>query len=241
MDVPIEKLIKRIKSLKFHIAFIILIFLSYGVFTNYYLMEEKNEYLYNINAKSQSEINFNKNTGLYFLEMQISEKQKSLQRLNVFTLKAYYEALVQSLNYEKCFQPDENYLCVIENLGRSTDTQKYYNIQITSLENWSKNELVFFINKEIKFKSKLILDDFYRQFDKINISLYAGELTKPNNYQIEMSQNFNPFVYELDDSEKIFINPKKNFLEKLIVFFIVSILVSAIYVVGPVALRTLFK
>jgi len=76
MDVPIEKLIKRIKSLKFHIAFIILIFLSYGVFTNYYLMEEKNEYLYNINAKSQSEINFNKNTGLYFLEMQISEKQR---------------------------------------------------------------------------------------------------------------------------------------------------------------------
>ena len=57
----------------------------------------------------------------------------------------------------------------------------------------------------------------------------------------DVCQNFNPFVYELDDSEKIFINPKKNFLEKLIVFFIVSILVSAIYVVGPVALRTLFK
>ena len=237
MEITINRLIKRVKSLKFHIVTIILLFMIYGVFKNYHLIGEKKEYTYNVRVKTQSEMIFNISTGFDILEMQVSKESN----VNIFTLKSYYESLAQAINYDKCFQPNSAKLCFVNIPNLTSSTKIYYDAKIRTTKNFNKSELVNFINNEVNKKSKIILSDFYKQFNNINASLFSNELAKPDKFQIELSEKFIPFVYELDQSEKILINPKKMFIKKLIVFFVVSILFSAIYVISPIALRSLFK
>jgi hypothetical protein len=201
-------------------------------------MSNKLEYQYSLEAKTQSEIIFNKNTGFQLLSMQIMERSG---KNSSFSLKNYYETLVNRLNYQECYKLDETFLCFEFVKNKSTAYESHYVIKAGLFEELSSKNFVHFINKKIKDFSIDTLRDFYNQFEIISSSLYYDSLLKPTKVQIENSERFVPFVFNLNQFEMKKIDYSRMFYEKLIVHAVIGLMISILYVIGPLALKSFFK
>lgn len=126
MEIPLKHVIDRIHLLKFRIILIVISFIFYGGYANFELMSNKLEYQYSLEAKTQSEIIFNKNTGFQLLSMQIMERSG---KNSSFSLKNYYETLVNRLNYQECYKLDETFLCFEFVKNKSTAYESHYVIK----------------------------------------------------------------------------------------------------------------
>lgn len=109
------------------------------------------------------------------------------------------------------------------------------------MKNLSSKNFVHFINKKIKDFSIDTLRDFYNQFEIISSSLYYDSLLKPTKVQIENSERFVPFVFNLNQFEMKKIDYSRMFYEKLIVHAVIGLMISILYVIGPLALKSFFK
>ena len=238
MEISLKHIIDRTNLLKFRIILILIASIFYGGYSNFELFSQKLEYEYYIDAKSQSEINFNKDTGFKLLEMQIRERSG---KNSFFSLKTYYETLINRLNYQECYKLDESYLCFDYVQNKSNTYESHYMIKAKLFEELNTREFIHFINKKIKNLSTETIKDFYNQFETISTSLYYDSLLKPNKEQIENSENFVPFVFNLNKFKIKIIDYSRMFYEKLIVHSIIGLMISILYVIGPLALRSFFK
>ena len=238
MEIPLKHIIDRIHLLKFRIILIVISFIFYGWYANFELMSNKIEYRYSLDAKSQSEITFNKNTGFQLLSMQIMERSEND---SLFSMKNYYETLVNRLNYQECYKLDETFLCFEYVQNKSTEYESHYVIKARFFEELSSKDFVHFINKKIKNFSIETLRDFYNQFETISSLLYYDSLLKPTKVQIENSERFAPFVFNLSQFQMEIVNYSRMFYEKLIIHAIIGLMISILYVIGPLALKSFFK
>jgi len=238
MEIPLKHIIDRIHLLKFRIILIVISFIFYGGYVNFELMSNKIEYRYSLDAKSQSEITFNKNTGFQLLSMQIMERSGND---NLFSIKKYYETLVDKLNYQECYRLEEAFLCFEFVQNKSSEYESHYLIKAKLFEELSSKNFIHFINKKTKDFSIEILRDFYNQFETINSFLYYNGLLKPTKVQIENSEKFDPFVYNLNQFQMEIIDYSRMFYEKLIIHAVIGLMISILYVIGPLALKSFFK
>ena len=235
MEVTFTQIRKRFLSKLIPTISIILVVMTYGVIKNYKILKKENINVYTLSAKPISQIEFNKYTNLNLLQMKLMREMS----YDYFSKEEFYTILIDRMNDGMCIA-NINTICFSNNKKKNQ-----YVVSLTFNKILTDQEIIAKINKESVAYAQELVKEYKTEFDKIKLVFFYDNFQDHalqeavKIYEMPINK-FLPLRYSEKDIEIKIINYKSIFIIKLFLTMLISILSVSLYLIAPLALRSMF-